>query len=86
MATANRRPMERPPAEEDARSCRVMGADWQMGIHLKAPRKRGSKMSYTVIINVSGRIIRYTAIGNRDRLLDAAYDRFGACGVTLRPA
>lgn len=33
----------------------------------------------------SGAIINRVAIGSRDMLMDAAYDEFGACGVSVHP-
>ena len=41
-------------------------------------------MSYLVTIAKDGRLIsRFTAIGNRDALMDAAYDEHGACSVSI---
>lgn len=42
-----------------------------------------ARVSYLVKINKDGEQIAYTAIGDRDALIDAAYDEHGACGVTL---
>lgn len=40
-------------------------------------------MSYLVTINKDGNPFSYTAIGNRDAVMDAAYDKYGVCGVTV---
>jgi antitoxin (DNA-binding transcriptional repressor) of toxin-antitoxin stability system len=41
-------------------------------------------MSYVVTITKAGQVVaRFTAIGNRDALMDAAYDEHGACGLTI---
>lgn len=40
-------------------------------------------MSYLVTINKDGRRFSYTAIGNRDALIDAAFDTHGVCGITV---
>lgn len=40
-------------------------------------------MSYIITINKDGRRFTYSGIGNRDALIDAAYDEHGACGVTI---
>lgn len=41
---------------------------------------------YQMTIRTADRCISYTAIGDRDALMDAAYDEHGVCGVTVRPA
>jgi antitoxin (DNA-binding transcriptional repressor) of toxin-antitoxin stability system len=41
-------------------------------------------MSYLVTITKNGRLVaRFTAIGNRNALMDAAYDEHDVCGVTI---
>lgn len=42
-------------------------------------------MTYRLTITLPLQRISYTAIGNRDALLDAAYDAYGVCGISLRP-
>lgn len=41
-------------------------------------------MTYLITITLSGQRFSYSAIGNRDALIDAAYDQHGVCGVTIR--
>lgn len=40
-------------------------------------------MGYIVTINKDGKRFSYPAVGNRNELLDAAYDQYGVCGVTV---
>jgi hypothetical protein len=40
---------------------------------------------FCLTITLPGSVLRFTAIGERDALMDAAYDQYGACGVSVRP-
>jgi hypothetical protein len=40
-------------------------------------------MSYSITARTASDVISYTAIGNRDQLMDAAYDS-GALSVSIR--
>jgi len=40
---------------------------------------------YLLTITLADCIIHRTATGDRDALMDAAYDEFGACGIFVRP-
>jgi hypothetical protein len=40
-------------------------------------------MAYLVTINKDGLRFSYTAIGNRDDLIDAVFDTHGVCGITV---
>lgn len=42
-------------------------------------------MKYRFTVKLPDRTIRYDAIGDRGDLMNAAYDKYGVCGVTVRP-
>lgn len=56
-------------------------------MHAKRMRPAsGSRMQrYCVVVKTQVAVVSYIATGNRDTLMDAAYDQYGACGITLRP-
>lgn len=43
-------------------------------------------MKYIITVNKDGKKRSYIEFGNRDELMDKAYDEHDACGVSVRPA
>lgn len=42
-------------------------------------------MSYQITIKTESGALTYTAIGDRNKLMDAAYDAFGICALSIKP-
>lgn len=40
-------------------------------------------MTYKITVTTPTERITYSAIGDRNALMDAAYERFGVCGLTV---
>ncbi len=41
-------------------------------------------MSYIITVTKGGKVVaRFPAIGNRDALMDAVYDEYDACSVSI---
>lgn len=55
-------------------------------LHPTPIKQQGGRVKHRITIQLPDKTIRFTAIGNRDALIDAAYDEYGVCGVTVRPA